>query len=119
MYILYLVVLSLHIHSYLTGDLESSAISKSMHANFSGYFKNSKCQCISKEFQKCGRQYMYMWRLSRENNVTGLVRVMVFKATFNDISVISWRSVLLLEESGVPGVNHRHVVSHGMSSEIL
>ena len=28
---------------------------------------------------------------------------MVFKATFNDISVISWRSVLLVEETGVPG----------------
>ena len=27
---------------------------------------------------------------------------MVFNATFNNISVISWRSVLLLEETGVP-----------------
>ena len=28
---------------------------------------------------------------------------MVFNATFNKISVISWQSVLLVEESGVPG----------------
>jgi hypothetical protein len=28
---------------------------------------------------------------------------MVFNATFNIISVISWRSVLLVEEIGVPG----------------
>ena len=28
---------------------------------------------------------------------------MVFNATFNNISVISWRSVLLVEETGVPG----------------
>jgi hypothetical protein len=28
---------------------------------------------------------------------------MVFNVTFNNISVISWRSVLLVEESGVPG----------------
>jgi hypothetical protein len=28
--------------------------------------------------------------------------VMVFSATFNNISVISWRSVLLGEETGVP-----------------
>ncbi len=28
------------------------------------------------------------------------VRVMVFDATFNNISVISWRSVLLVEEIG-------------------
>ena len=28
---------------------------------------------------------------------------MVFNATFNTISAISWRSVLFLEETGVPG----------------
>jgi hypothetical protein len=32
---------------------------------------------------------------------------MVFNATFNNISVILWRSVLLVEESGVPKENHR------------
>ena len=34
-------------------------------------------------------------------------RFMMFNATFNNISVISWRSVLLVEETGVPGENHR------------
>ena len=37
------------------------------------------------------------------------VRVMVFNATFNNIScfiVISWQSVLLVEETRVPGENH-------------
>jgi hypothetical protein len=38
--------------------------------------------------------------------------VMVFNATFNNISVISWRSVLLVEETGVPGENHRPAASH-------
>ena len=28
---------------------------------------------------------------------------MLFNATFNHISVIQWRSVLLVEETGVPG----------------
>jgi hypothetical protein len=37
---------------------------------------------------------------------------MVFNATFNNISVISWRSVLLVEEPGGPGENHRPVESH-------
>ena len=32
---------------------------------------------------------------------------MVFNATFNNISVISWQSVLLVEETGVPEENHR------------
>jgi hypothetical protein len=33
------------------------------------------------------------------------VRVMVFDATFNNISVISWQSVLSVEETGVPREN--------------
>ena len=37
---------------------------------------------------------------------------MVFNATFNNISVISWQSVLLVKETGGPGENHRPVASH-------
>ena len=37
---------------------------------------------------------------------------MVFHATFNNISAITWQSVFLVEETGVPGENHRPVVSH-------
>jgi hypothetical protein len=37
---------------------------------------------------------------------------MEFNATFNNISVISWRSALLVEETGVPGENHRPAASH-------
>jgi hypothetical protein len=40
------------------------------------------------------------------------VRVMVFNATFNHISAISWRSALLVEETAVPGENHRPAASH-------
>ena len=36
---------------------------------------------------------------------------MVFNATFNNISVISWLSVLLMEETGVPGENYRPAAS--------
>ena len=38
--------------------------------------------------------------------------LMVFNATFINISIISWRSVLLVEETGGPGKNHRPVASH-------
>jgi hypothetical protein len=34
------------------------------------------------------------------------VCLMVFNATFNNISVISWQSVLLVEETGGPGENY-------------
>jgi hypothetical protein len=40
-----------------------------------------------------------------------MVRFMVFNATFNNISGILWRSILLLEETGVPGENHSPVAS--------
>jgi hypothetical protein len=36
---------------------------------------------------------------------------MVFNTTFNNISVISWRSVLLVEETGVPRENNRPALS--------
>jgi hypothetical protein len=32
--------------------------------------------------------------------------------TFNNISVITWQSVLLVEETAVPEENHRPVASH-------
>jgi hypothetical protein len=40
------------------------------------------------------------------------VRVIVFKATFNNISVILWQSVVLGEETGVLGENLRPVASY-------
>jgi hypothetical protein len=40
------------------------------------------------------------------------VCLMVLNATFNNILAISWRSVLLAEETGVAGENHRTVRSH-------
>jgi len=36
----------------------------------------------------------------------------MFNATFNNISVISWRSVLLVEETGVLAENLRTAASH-------
>jgi len=38
--------------------------------------------------------------------------VMVFNATFNNISAISWRPVSLVEKTGVPGKNHPSAASH-------
>ena len=38
--------------------------------------------------------------------------VMVVNSTFNNISVISWWSVLLVGETGVPGENHWPAASH-------
>jgi len=32
---------------------------------------------------------------------------LAFNATFSNISAISWRPVLVVEEAGIPGENHR------------
>ena len=37
---------------------------------------------------------------------------MVFNTTFNNVSIISWQSVLLVEETGVHGENHWSVTSN-------
>ena len=37
---------------------------------------------------------------------------LVFNTTFNNISAISWRPVLVMEEAGIPGENHRPWASY-------
>jgi len=44
------------------------------------------------------------------------IKVMVFNTTSNNSSVISWWSVLLVEETGVPGENHPPLSHNGVSS---
>ena len=43
------------------------------------------------------------------------VCLMVFNATLNNISVILWRSVLLVKETGGTRENHRPVASPGIT----
>jgi len=38
----------------------------------------------------------------------GLIFILVFRTTFSNISIISWRPVLVVEEAGVPGENPDH-----------
>ena len=47
------------------------------------------------------------------------LRFMVFNATFNNIWGISWQSVLLEEEIGVPEKKHRPVASHWQTYHIM
>jgi len=41
-----------------------------------------------------------------------LIDFLVLNATFSNISNISWRPVLMVEEAGVPGEDHRLWVSN-------
>ena len=45
-------------------------------------------------------------------NIVLVVCLLVFNATFNNISVILWLSVLLVEETGVLEENHRPAASY-------
>jgi hypothetical protein len=51
------------------------------------------------------------WKVLKFQYLLGLT-VMVFNATFTNISVISWWSVLLVEDTGVSRENHWPVTSH-------
>ena len=51
------------------------------------------------KYQTCTDDFVFVW-------------LVVFNATFNNISVISWWSDLLVEETGGPEENHRPVTSH-------
>jgi hypothetical protein len=76
--------------------------------------KNIYIKIIYKHIYKCEIGFTTDW----------LIWFMVFNATFNNISVISWRSVLLVEETGVPTENHWpaeshwHLLSHKFVSSI-
>jgi hypothetical protein len=50
--------------------------------------------------------YISVWDKGGGEEFRDRVRVMVFSTSFNNISELSWRSVLLVEETGVPGENH-------------
>ena len=59
---------------------------------------------------KLSTLFSYKWFIFDIRNAR--VRFIVFNGTFNNISVISWRPVLLVEETGMPGENHQPVSSH-------
>jgi hypothetical protein len=59
-----------------------------------------------------GDKAIEVLNLSRGSSFNVWFCFMVFNSTFNNISVIWWRSVLMVEETGVPRENHQPVASH-------
>jgi hypothetical protein len=68
---------------------------------FTGISCNIKKSKTTAKFSKKSRN-----KSLSNHNVLFLCFFMMFNATFNNISVISWQSVLLVEETGVPGENY-------------
>jgi len=70
------------------------------------FFLTSLTHCCTWScYKKIYTQYI-LW------NFEGFVWFMVFNATFNNISVISWQLVLLVEKTWVSRENNRPVASH-------
>ena len=74
-----------------------------------GFFKDEQ---ITREYRLCPKLWTYpqVW-LQNNMLLVYRVRVMVFNTTYNNITAISWQSVLLMKETRVPGENHRPVSS--------
>ena len=83
----------------------------------SGGFVTFSDPCMTR---KCNG--VFLFPIPVKKNLIIEVRVMVFNATFNNISVILWWSVLLVEETRVPrenhwpAANHRQTLSHNVVS---
>ena len=69
--------------------------------------------CVYDYCLRSSKQYFsYIQDEYKFNNIFYMfICLMVFNVIFNNISVTSWRSVLLLEETGGTRENHRPVTS--------
>ena len=94
-------------------------LSDAHNSNFTYIFHINIIQllhCILKELKQ--KTMKNIWntctsKLMKSNANIVMRRWLVgYGATFNNISIISWWSVLLVEETGVPGENHQPVASH-------
>ena len=74
--------------------------------------KPSTCRESLTNFIFTWRRLLHIWYCLF---VCLFICLMMLSATFTNISVISWRSVLLVEETGVPGDKHRPVANHWLS----
>jgi hypothetical protein len=73
---------------------------------------NLLCESLSLLCESVSLLCELQWRLRSDviqqagPYAKSFTNTMVFISTFNSISVILWRSVLLVEETGVHGENH-------------
>jgi hypothetical protein len=67
------------------------------------------------ERKSLNRTLTHFYQINVNNNIRLCITVgwfMMLNATFNIISVISWRSIVFVEATGVPGEHHRPVARH-------
>ena len=77
-------------------------------------FEDNPDEYIRRDIEGSGGLCINKWAMHMKwyltwSNIAEWLGFMVFNATFNNISVISWLSVLLVEVTEVPRENHRPV----------
>ena len=87
--------------------VERGIMGKSDYLKFLNHISPIECVCVC----VCEVSFTYLRVFICEKKMMCNV-FFLFNAIFNNISVISWRYVLLVEETGLPGENHRPVASH-------
>jgi hypothetical protein len=75
---------------------------------FVGWFCGATC---TKTFSMLYQKYNHLIKYTQIPNLLP-INFNIFPIYFGNLFCISWRSVLLVEETGVPGENHRPVASH-------
>ena len=100
---------SITIDSYEFLDLDISIYQGKLSTRI--YDKRDDCFLIV-NFPILDGDKLLVQLVDSSNIKLGYGKIMVFNATFNNMSIISWRSVLLVEGTGVPGENHRPAASH-------
>jgi hypothetical protein len=68
---------------------------------------------IKKHFRELSADVFFF--INFLNKIDLLINFLVFNATFINISAILWRPVLVVEEAGVPGENHRPWASNWLT----
>jgi hypothetical protein len=77
--------------------------------------KQYYCEFIIIVSPKTILRYKHVFTVNVSPWYRAMVNIMVFNATFNNISIILWRLFVLVEETGVPGENHRPAASHWLT----
>ena len=85
----------------------SGSLKWALEDNLRIYFLKSRVSYCCRLYMTCFKSFLFF-----SIQICLFVYLMVLNGTFSNISAISWLSVLLVEETGGPGENHRPVASH-------
>ena len=99
-----------YVNNWHTCQIQYTCVKYSTHLSNTVHMCQIQYTCV-----KYSTHVSYTVHMCQIQYTCVRVIVMVFNATFNNISVISWRTVLLVEETRVPVENLRPAASHWLT----